>query len=89
VLDARASGPTLVATSIPDWPGWTATEGGRALPIVTVNHAFVGLRVPSGEHSVRLAYRPRSWRLGLGAFAAGVLATVVVAFVATRRRRAP
>jgi hypothetical protein len=89
VLRARASGPTLIATSIPDWPGWTASEAGQSLPTVTVNHAFVGVRVPSGDHTVRLAYRPRSWRLGLGAFAAGIMAAVVVASAATRRRRAP
>ena len=90
VVEARAAAPTLIATSIPDWPGWTARERERSLPIVTVNHAFVGVRVPAGEHTVRLAYRPRSWSLGLGAFAAGVL--LIAAFVAaaaTRTRRSP
>ncbi len=90
VVEARAAAPTLIATSIPDWPGWTAREGERSLPTVTVNHAFVGVRVPAGEHTVRLAYRPRSWSLGLGAFAAGVL--LIAAFVAaaaTRTRRSP
>lgn len=71
VIDARAPRRTLIATSIPDWPGWAAREGGRALPTVTVNHAFVGVYVPAGDHTVRLAYRPRSWSLGLAAFALG------------------
>jgi len=91
VVEARAASPTLIATSIPDWPGWTAREDGRPLPTVTVNHAFVGVRVPAGRHVVRLAYRPRSWTLGLGTFAAGVLAIGAAGFFsgATRTRRAP
>jgi hypothetical protein len=90
VVEARAARPTLIATSIPDWPGWTAREGGRPLPTVTVNHAFVGVRVPAGEHTVRLAYRPRSWSLGLGACAAGILLIAGAAAAdTTRTRRAP
>ena len=86
VLEARASTRTLVATSIPDWPGWVAEEDGRPLSVVTANHAFVGFWVPPGRHSVRLAYRPASWRLGLAAGAVGVLAAVALA---TLRRRTP
>ena len=88
VVEARAAAPTLIATSIPDWPGWAALENGRPLPTVTVNHAFVGVRVPAGRHVVRLAYRPRSWSLGLEAFAAGIVLIGAVA-AATRTRRAP
>jgi uncharacterized membrane protein YfhO len=98
VVEARAAAPTLIATSIPDWPGWTArvdgvgagAGGGLPLPTVTVNHAFVGVRVPAGHHVVRLAYRPRSWTLGLGAFGVGVVLIGAVFFhSATRTRRAP
>ncbi|HEY2796798.1 MAG TPA: YfhO family protein [Thermoanaerobaculia bacterium] len=87
IVEARAAAPALIATSIPDWPGWTATENGAALPTLTVNHAFVGVRVPAGEHVVRFAYRPRSWTLGLVAFAAGFLLIVAVAAVAPVARR--
>jgi hypothetical protein len=86
VLEVRASARTLVATSIPDWPGWVAEEDGRPLSITTANHAFVGFWVPPGRHSVRLAYRPASWGLGLAAGAAGVLAAVALAIF---RRRTP
>ena len=84
VLRAHASSEAVVATSIPDWPGWMAWEGERPLPRITVNHAFVGFRLPAGDHTVRLAYAPRSWRAGLWAFGAGALAA---AALATRRRR--
>jgi uncharacterized membrane protein YfhO len=85
VVTARASGRTLVATSVPDWPGWVAEEAGRRLPLETVNHAFVGFWLEPGRREVRLAYRPASWSLGLLALGIGVLAAVVLA---TARRRA-
>jgi hypothetical protein len=85
VVEVSASSRTFVATSLPDWPGWTAAENGRPLPITTVNHAFVGFWSEPGEHAVRLRYRPRSWTVGLWAFAAGLAASAGLA--AARRAR--
>ena len=98
-LEVRAVGPelrvsadvtrrVLVATSLPDWPGWRALAGGRELQLATVNHAFVGFWLPPGRHQVRLRYRPASFSLGLLAFAAGAAAAVFASlFAATVRRR--
>lgn len=88
IVEVRARGPApaLIATSIPDWPGWRADEGDRSVPTLTVNHAFVGIALPPGNHTVRLAYRPRSWTLGL---AAGVMGALAAAAVAIPRRRRP
>ena len=86
VMDARVSRPALIATSIPDWPGWIAREGATARPTVTVNHAFVGIMLPAGNHVVRLQYRPRSWRLGVAAFAVGVLAVAAAVIAGSSRR---
>jgi hypothetical protein len=83
-VDVSASSPVFVATSLPDWPGWIAASDGTEVPIVTVNHAFVGFRVDAGERTVRLHYAPRSWRWGLGAAAAGV---VLAAALSLRRHR--
>ena len=85
-VTADVSRAALVATSLPDWPGWRAESGEREIPIVTVNHAFVGLRLPAGRHRVRLTYRPHSVTLGLAAFGLGLAAVVVIA--ATGRPRA-
>jgi Bacterial membrane protein YfhO len=81
VVEVRARGPApaLIATSIPDWPGWIARENGRSLLTLTVNHAFVGILLPAGDHTVRFAYRPRSWSLGLAAGLVGVLAAAALA----------
>ncbi len=87
LLEADVARRVLVVTSLPDWPGWTALEGGNALPLATVNHAFVGFWLDPGRHAVRLTYRPASWILGLAAFTAGVLAAALAA--ATGRHRAP
>jgi hypothetical protein len=82
VLSADADARVLVATSLPDWPGWNAqTAGGAALPLQTINHAFVGLWLPAGHSEVRLSYQPASFRLGVWLFAlglAGAAATVVL-----------
>jgi hypothetical protein len=84
VLEAQASSRVLVATSVPDWPGWVAEEeDGRLLPLETVNHAFVGFWLNPGRHTVRLAYRPAAWKLGLAAWSAGILAAIALAI---RRR---
>ena len=83
-VDVSASAPVLVATSLPDWPGWIAASDGLEIPIVTVNHAFVGFRVDAGKRTIRLHYAPRSWRWGLGAAAAGI---VLAAAISVGRRR--
>lgn len=84
VVSAEASSRAFVATSLPDWPGWVAEDGTRRLPLETVNHAFVGLWIPPGRHTVRLSYRPGSWSLGL---AAGGLGAAAALLLATARRR--
>ena len=86
LLEASVTRRAFVATSIPDWPGWVARTEEGELMLETVNHAFVGLWLSPGEHRVRLAYRPRSFRLGLLAFLAGTAGCLAVARM--RRPRA-
>ncbi len=87
LVDASVARRAFVATSIPDWPGWVARIEGGELALETVNHAFVGLWLPPGEHRVRLAYRPRSSTLGLLAFLAGAAGCIAIARM--RRPRVP
>ena len=77
----------FIATSLPDWPGWRAEAevGSPALRVETVNHAFVGMWLPAGKHTVRLTYRPPSFALGLGALAAGLACAAVIAATARPR----
>jgi len=87
ILLADAPRRTLVATSIADWPGWTARDAsGAVLPVETVDHAFVGVWVPAGRSELRLSYEPRSYRAGLLSLAAGVAACVAAALIGRRPR---
>jgi hypothetical protein len=55
------------------YPGWEATVDGQRISL----HDMFGLPVlalPAGEHTVRLAYRPRSVRVGVWLSAAGLAA---------------
>ncbi len=88
VVEAAVSSRALVATSLPDWSGWTAESDGRALPLETVDHAFVGFWLEPGRRAVRLTYRPASWVLGLASFSAGSVICIALALAAARRRPA-
>jgi Bacterial membrane protein YfhO len=85
-IEVRAEAPTLVATSIPAWPGWKAKIQGAAAPvrIVPYNHAFLAVAVPAGTHRLTLRYLPDGFVYG-AAVSAGTLA--VSLFVLLRRRR--
>ena len=84
-VTAESGGRVFVATSLPDWPGWEAESGSARLPLVTVNHAFVGFWLPAGRHEVRLSYRPASFRYGIVLAGAAIAAIAAAALV---RRRA-
>lgn len=90
LITASAASPVLLATSIPAWPGWNAeTESGR-LPIVRVNHAFVGFRLEPGRHEIRLHYRPPLLNAALAACLAGILLAAFLGLLVLRaRQRAP
>jgi hypothetical protein len=94
-ISLRAAGPDLIATiaaaervfiatSLPDWPGWIAETAGVRIPLVTANHAFIGFWLNAGRQTVRLHYRPESFRYGLATFA---LAVAAAAAAGVRNRR--
>jgi hypothetical protein len=71
--------PSLLKLSVPWYPGWTARLAGRKLPILRVDHALMGVVVPSGEGVVEFSFR--STYLGFGSLivAAALIAMVVLA----------
>ncbi|HEX9148726.1 MAG TPA: YfhO family protein, partial [Thermoanaerobaculia bacterium] len=85
IVEADVRDRALVATSIPDWPGWGAKDGAADVPLVTVNHAFVGFWLAPGRHVVRLHYLPSSFLLG-SLVAGGAVIAVSIAAVLRRRR---
>jgi hypothetical protein len=86
VIAADVRRRVLVATSVPDWPGWRAGAAGKELALTTVNHAFVGFWLPPGRHEVRLHYLPQSFCAG--AALAGAALVAALSLVLLRRRRA-
>jgi hypothetical protein len=65
-LDVDGKGDRLLVGSVPHAPGWRARGDGRALPLLTVNGAFLGVRVPDGVTRVDLRFVPAGLVPGLG-----------------------
>jgi hypothetical protein len=84
-LRIRAASPAIVGTSIPAWPGWKLKIDGRAAPLLSYNHAFVGFGIREGEHEARLYYLPDGFLRGAAISGATILLGAVLVW---RRRRA-
>jgi hypothetical protein len=85
VIEADVWQRAFVATSLPDWPGWRARSGALAIPLATVNHAFVGFWLPPGRHSVRLRYFPQTFVVGSVLAGLSFAAAVLVPLLLRRR----
>lgn len=70
----------------PYYPGWEASIDRQPAPIWQVNHAFRGVVVPAGDHTVTLAYQPGSVRTGLWISGAALAALALVSLWRLRRR---
>jgi hypothetical protein len=80
----RSSSPNLLRVAIPRFPGWRAALNGQELPLLTVDHALLGVVVPPGEGDIALWYAPR-W-FGLGAAVSGLaMLGVIAAFLFSDR----
>jgi len=65
VLDLQRGPEALLASSVPFSRGWSARAGGRALPMLHVNGAFLGVRLPPGAARVELSFLPPGLVTGL------------------------
>ncbi len=84
-LRVRLAAPgTLVVVEAYD-ANWRVEVDARPGALLRANGLFRAVRLASGEHSVRFAYRP--WSLPVGALvaAAGLLATLALAWASRRR----
>lgn len=89
-LDVAMEHDGYVVISDTAWGGWRAYLDGRRTKIVRANHAFLGVFVPAGRHTVRMVYMPRSFVVGRG-ITFGMLGMIVLGFAARSiiRRRNP
>lgn len=89
------AGRELLFTTIPWDEGWHATVDGRPCAAVPVlKDTLMALRIPAGEHEIRLEYRPDCVKYGrlltaAGAllFAAGCLTEGMIPVYSTKRKR--
>jgi hypothetical protein len=74
LLEIPPGGERLLATSIVWSRGWSARSGDRPLPVLTVNGAFVGVRVPADAARVELRFLPPGLIAGCVAFGVSLAA---------------
>jgi hypothetical protein len=94
-IDVFANAPSIVVVRNTWERGWSATVDGRPAPLVRADFFLQGVPVPEGHHEIRLVYREPAIGMGLlgsaaawGAFAAALVAAVVLTRRATRTRAA-
>jgi hypothetical protein len=56
--------PGFVIVSEAAWSGWRAYVDNKRVKPLRANHAFLGVYVPTGTHSLRLRYLPQSFVVG-------------------------
>jgi hypothetical protein len=86
VLEIPPGGERLLATSIVWSRGWSARLDSRSLPVLKVNGAFVGVRLPADASRVELRFLPPGLIAGCLAF--GVSAAILL-FLLLRRAVLP
>ncbi len=74
MLWVRARTPVRIASSQGPGPGWQVSDGER------VDEIFIGFRLPAGETTVEVAYRPLSFRASIAAALAAVLFLAAILF---------
>jgi hypothetical protein len=47
------------------YPGWKAWVDGKSVPLLQANYLFEAIHLEAGNHSIRIAYRPLSFYIGL------------------------
>lgn len=76
VLEVPDGGEKLLASSLAWSRGWSARSGDRRLATLTVNGAFLGVRVPDGVSRIELRFVPPGFVAGCVAFAVSALAVL-------------
>ena len=82
-LHVKAPRYSLVASSVPWWPGWKVKRNGARIEPIRVNRAFLGFAVPPGELEVEVWYDP--WTFRYSAIIALATIAALVAYGVTRK----
>ena len=85
-ISADAPRYTLVASSIPWWPGWKIERNGQRIEPIRVNHAFIGFAVPPGQSEIRIRYAPSTWFWGSAVSIATAIALLAIGICGSAAR---
>ncbi len=89
-MDVKMTGDGYLVVSDNDYPGWQATLDGKPAPIARANFLSRAVFVPKGDHQVRMAYRPASFRLGFFVTLLSLLALAAgLSYAGFSRRKQP
>jgi hypothetical protein len=83
-VETQSSRPGFLLLLDTHYPGWEASVDGRTTRIYRADYNFRAVSLPKGSHTVTFAYRPVSFRLGLGASA---VTLGLLAFLGIRKPR--
>jgi hypothetical protein len=88
-LSGPAADGSVLVLSENFYPGWTATDGGKALPVSRANYNLIGVGLATGTRHVDLAFSDPFYAKGkvvsLAALTVSILA-LIAGLVADRRR---
>lgn len=84
-IDATVAASAMLVVGQNWFPGWEATVDGAPATVVRVDYTFQGVALGAGRHAVTLAYRPRSFRLGVAVSIASL--ALAAAWIVTGRPR--
>ncbi len=75
-LIVHTDAPALLVLSDVYYPGWQGYVDGAKVPVYRTDATFRGIVVSAGSHEVQMRFMPRSFLIGLGLAAAGLLLLV-------------
>ncbi|HEU5249835.1 MAG TPA: hypothetical protein VFW15_07590, partial [Thermoanaerobaculia bacterium] len=82
--DVLAPAPGHVVWSRTWFPAWKATLDGSPLRILPANGRDLAVAVPAGRHRLSILWNPATFRSGVVAQAAALLAALAIAAVQLR-----
>ncbi|MFQ3565513.1 MAG: YfhO family protein [Aggregatilineales bacterium] len=65
LIDAAASGNSVLSIALPHYPGWQAFRNGEPVQLMNAYGALTAVELPAGDHVIELRYDPLSYRIGL------------------------
>jgi len=68
------------------FPGWTATVDGHDTPVLRADYLLRAVRLPPGQHAVRMVYAPLTYLAGAAITLATTLLLLLAALIAIARR---